>query len=160
MFPFLDESREIVVMGRWGGLGIQSERSRHCSCQRCICRSQNTRGSLVTCRVKTEGKDWTGLDLAGEWIIFNFDCIHERRDPWHNPNSPLDTIAEPHSHSPRRLKICGTSMATSQFLTAANAMQKYIKLNSNLPNATTWIWSIQSVGKDIGTSSEELVRDR
>lgn len=45
--------------------------------------------------------------------------------------------------------------------TAANAMQKCINLSPVLPKPLLGIeGSAQSVGKDIGTSSEELVRDR
>ena len=45
--------------------------------------------------------------------------------------------------------------------TAANAMQKCIDLSPVFPESLLGIeGSAQSVGKDIGTSSEELVRDR
>ena len=45
--------------------------------------------------------------------------------------------------------------------TAANAMQKCINLSPVFPEYLIGTeGSAQSVGKDIGTSSEELVRDR
>lgn len=72
----------------------------------------------------------------------------------------LNTNAQPDPHVPDADICTCMSLATSQMSTATNAVHKHNNLNPESAEFYQRQTSVQSVGKDIGISSEELVRDR